>query len=81
MAPYPARPRYSVMAGSSTGLGAYSLLRPRLPLLHYNGQFLLLVCAHTQLDRQTTFFVRLRSDSKNGRMVAGKLTRRSRHFY
>ena len=78
----------SILAGGrregsrSTQLGTY-LLRPPLPLLlllRYKGMLLLLVCAHTCFDRETTVFVRFCSDDRNG-MVTGKITKRRRGPY
>ena len=70
-------------AGSrSTQLGTY-LLRPPLPLLlllRYKGMLLLLVCAHTCFDRETTVFVQFCSDDRNG-MVTGKITKGRRGPY
>ena len=78
----------SILAGGrregsrSTQLGTY-LLRPPLPLLlllRYKGMLLLLVCAHTCFDRETTVFVQFCSDDRNG-MVTGKITKRRRRPY
>ena len=67
----------------STQLGTY-LLRPPLPLLllllRYKGMLLLLVCAHTCFDRETTVFVQFCSDDRNG-MVTGEITKRRRGPY
>ena len=80
--------RTSILAGGrragsrSTQLCTY-LLRPPLPLLlllRYKGMLLLLVCAHTCFDRETTVFVQFCSDDRNG-MVTGKTTKGRRGPY